>query len=101
MKLGSVILCQKFYLRDNKIFDDVMTLASLMMSSCIFGSGSGRKFKLLCFSSNLLEIWYRGEFSDANYKNKPRLKMDNYLSLKKICFSADFSQKMYQTLKLK
>ena len=36
-----------------------------MKSSCILGSvqvEKSRKSELLCFSSDLLEIWYRGNF---------------------------------------
>ena len=52
---------------------------------------NSRKSELLCFSSDLLEIWYRGYFEMIITKSKPRLKLENDSS-KKFQFSTDFSQ---------
>ena len=49
----------KAFPRNNKTFDDVMTMTFFMTSSCILGSvqvEKSRKSELLRFSSNLLEI---------------------------------------------
>ena len=43
------------------------------------------------FLSDLLEIWYRGNFEMLITKSKPKLKLENDLS-KKLQFSTDFSQ---------
>ena len=47
---------------------------SKVTSSCISGSvrveKKIEKLELLCFSSDLLEIWYRGYVSAANYKKR-------------------------------
>ena len=50
-----------------------------------------KKSELLCFSSNLLEIWYKGNFEMLITKRRPKLKLENDLS-KKMQFSTDFSQ---------
>ena len=65
-----------------------------MRSSCIsssVGIEKSRKLELLCFSSDLLEIWYRGNFEMLITKRRPKLKLENNLS-KKLQFSTDFSQ---------
>ena len=55
------------------------------------GRKKSRKSKLLCFSSDLLEIWYRGNFEVLIIKRRPKLKLENDLS-KKLQFSTNFSQ---------
>ena len=47
--------------RNNKTFDDVktMTFYDVILSVRVEKS---RKSEFLCFSSNLLEMWYRGDF---------------------------------------
>ena len=75
MKFGGVILCQKL------CQDDVF-----MTSSCILGSiqvERSRKSELLCSSSDLLEIWYSGNFEMLMTKRKPKLKLEN--DLRKYC----------------
>ena len=65
-----------------------------MTSSRILGSAraeNSRKSELLCFSSDLLEIWYGGNFEMLITKRRPKLKLENVLS-KKLQFSTDFSQ---------
>ena len=64
-----------------------------MTSSCILGSVRVKKQKILTslFLSDLLEIWYRGNFERLITKSKPTLKLENDLS-KKLQFSTDFSQ---------
>ena len=65
-----------------------------MTSSCILGFvqvENSRKLELLCFSSDLLEIWYGGSFEMLITKRRPKLKLGNILS-KKLKFSSDFSQ---------
>ena len=58
-----------------------------MTSYCNLGSvwvEKGRKSELLCFSSDLLEIWYRGNFEMLITKRKPKLKIGNDLGKNKI-----------------
>ena len=63
-----------------------------MTSSCILGSVQV-KLKILTslFLSDLLEIWYRGNFEMLITKKKTKLKLESDLS-KKMQFSTDFSQ---------
>ena len=63
-------------------------------SSCILGSvqvEKSRKSELLCCSSDLLEIRYRGNVEMLITKRKTKLKLENNLS-KTLQFSTDFSQ---------
>ena len=60
---------------NNKIFDEVVNYDAFM-TSCILGSlwvENSRKSELLCFSSNFLEIWYRGNFEMLITERKPKL----------------------------
>ena len=66
-----------------------------MMLSGILGSirvERSRKLELLCFSFNLVEIWHtcREQFRDANYKKRPKLKLE-MISAKQLQVSTDFS----------
>ena len=65
-----------------------------MTSSCTLGFDwveNSRKSERLCFSSDLLEIWYGGNFERLITKRRPELKLENVLS-KKLQFSTNFSQ---------
>ena len=70
---------------NNKTFDDIMTITS----SCIFCSfriENSRKSELLCFSSNLIEIWYGGNFEMRITKRRLKLKLENVFSQKNAIF---------------
>ena len=61
-----------------------------MTSSCILGSvqvENSRKSGLPCFSSDLLENWYGGNFKMLITKKRPKLKLEKNLQ-----FLTDFSQ---------
>ena len=76
MNFGSVILsCQKFYHE----IKHLVTSWGFYKSFCILGSVrvKGRKSKLFCFSSNLLEFWHRGSFEMLITKRKPKVKLEN------------------------
>ena len=65
-----------------------------MMSSCILSSikvENSRKSKFLCFSSDLLQIWYGGNFKMLITNRRSKLKLEYVLS-KKLQFSTYFSQ---------
>ena len=63
--------------RNNKTFDDVMTLTFLMTSSCILGSvrvEESRKPDLRGFHPICLEFGIGGNFDTLITKRKPKLK---------------------------
>ena len=67
-----------------------------MTSSCILGSVRVEKSKItnrkfFVFNSDLLKIWYRGNFEMLITKRRPKLKLENYLS-KNLQFSTDVDQ---------
>ena len=65
-----------------------------MTSSSILGSApveKSRKSELLCFSSDLLEIWYGGNLEMLITKRRPKLKLENDLS-QKLQLSSNFGQ---------
>ena len=53
-----------------------------MTSSCIFDSGSSKSPNFFVFSPISLKFDKGDNFLDSDYKNKPRLKVDNDLSQK-------------------
>ena len=78
---------------NNKTFDDIITMAfyNVILYFRLRLGNKSRKSQLLCFLSDLREIWYGGNFEMLITKGKPKLKSENDLS-KKLQFSTDFSQ---------
>ena len=52
-----------------------MTFYDVILYFRLFSGRKSRKSELLCFSSDLYEVWYAEQFWDANYKRKTQIEI--------------------------